>query len=131
MSKCKDGPLASLVLLVVTIAVLAFAAVFTACTDDDPYTWGELSLDLGKSYCAASSGCGFDVKPHCAEHVQWHECVPNESCDVALPDEAHVAMDVCAARLDAATDEDCVLLFYGYLPVECDLVFSFDPGPQP
>lgn len=113
------------------ISAFTLCFLLSACSDDpEPLTWGELSLELGQAYCGAISGCGFDAKPHCAEHVQWHECVPNNSCDVELPDEAQVAMDICGARLDASTDQDCVLLYYGYVPPECDPVFGFDPGPQ-
>lgn len=115
-----------------TRAFTIAAALAFGCSDDpQPLTWGDATLQMATAYCAAGADCGFNVRSACADHVRWHACEPDRSCNVELPAEAQVAVDACVVALDQPDATACGLLYYGFLPAECDLFFEFDPGEQP
>lgn len=108
---------------------LLFVTASCGGNDEAPLTWGSASLQVGGAYCATIGECGYPLKNNCPDHIRWHLCEPNNSCDVELPGEAQVAVDECVDAL-GPSDENCALLVYGWAPPKCDPFFALDPGPQ-
>lgn len=120
-------------------------SVVVACGGDDaePYTWGDVSVELSAMYCQAVADCGFMSQKGvelCVEHSAWHMCEPDMSCSVEVDERlASEYLVTCEAALqplyldnpDPDAQFSCYLLgYYGLVPEGCGPVFELDPGPQ-
>lgn len=115
---------------------LVFAVVLVACGDNEVYTWGDASLEMGPVFCGALSDCGYDVDLElCIEHTAWHLCEPDYSCDVEVDEvEAEDAIAACDIAFREFTDDPnslgCYFLRYGITPEGCMDFWDMSPGPQ-
>ncbi len=119
--------------LILGTMILSLCLVACGSDEEEPYTWGDLSLELGTAYCNTISKCGFYVSDTtiCADHTAWHMCEPDMSCDIEIDREAAaVALETCVEALNflQPEDEGCYVIgFYGYVPQECDAIFELRP----
>lgn len=122
---------------------LVLAALIPACSSDDGsdhYTWGDASVSISDSYCAALVGCGYggddEWFEQCSRHSKYHLCDLNMSCDEELPAGAEASVDVCVATLgaeafsDPASSECFYLTYLGVLPEECSAALELNPEDQ-
>lgn len=116
------------------LAIVLF--VLTAsCGDDEPNTWGDVVEEFSGHYCRALARCGHvDDIPVCREHVSWHMCVPDHTCDEEVdPGDAVAALHACAEALwkyDDSGEYDLAcyrMASWGVLPKECQPLLDLWP----
>ncbi len=110
---------------------LAALLLLTAC-NDFTYTWGTASDQLAQIYCGGSMQCGYvaeDELDICHEHVSWHLCAPDGTCDAELDQGvAEKALTACDAAVRALDGDGCYFLgYWGVMPPECGAVFDLEP----
>lgn len=100
---------------------------------DSAWTWGQLSEELGREWCVAIVRCGHDqVEPSdCADHVRWHWCEPDGTCDVEidLDDEGYELLELCRASYDEQAQDGCWYWEMGRMPGACVVLAEmYDPA---
>lgn len=106
--------------------------------DANAYTWGDMSHEIGALFCGALETCGVQFDEHalqvCTEHVAWHSCVPDGTCDVPIDEElAREELLACKkvlVKLDTTMPACFELAFFGIMPDECQALLDQKP-PKP
>ena len=118
--------------------LIVLALLLAACGDDRGMTWGEVSHEFARDVCQTyKDHCtSFDVDVElCAEHGEWHACVPDDTCDVEVDaDAAEAALAECHRAMNPEPgdmydyDTICLIFMLGFLPSGCDDVAALHPG---
>lgn len=111
--------------------------LLVACSSDpDPFTWGDAAERFAGAVCAAyEDPCGFklsgpDPQEVCKEHLVFHLCQADRSCDTPALPGAEDYLDGCDKALKAMDDDACYYFgFWGFVPAECD-IWQFEPEPE-
>lgn len=128
-------------LFALALAVGLYFVAGCGDTEETPYTWGDVSLELSTAYCTAvADPCGYQVDVElCVEHSTWHLCNADRSCDreIADPVAAHATVAACAEAFATLDGDGCYFLIaWGVAPEECGPIWDLKPeadadaGPQ-
>lgn len=101
--------------------LLIIILALTACSQEDTYTWGQVSEDLAAVYCETVAECSPGDVAECIRHNVHHMCELEQTCGDSVSDARRSALDICIADIP---NQDCNLLGWGILPVSCAAIWE-------
>jgi len=103
---------------------LVLVLMLTGCGSS--YTYGDLAKNFSQGYCEARSWCGLlsgDLVDRCVDHLMYHLCGADETCDKRVEDEAQDDLVVCLEALKPPPPDEptpyCDMFYWGVIPAEC------------